>query len=179
MGPLRLKFQQGTEQKRKNSCKWFRQYTLQYQGRARYKVAGLYRSESLGKHLESGLSGREGINLVSVNILTGSILVYFNSVNDPQSIALVIQNVVLEHKGNGFRQAEDSVPLSGSRLPVAESPKSGPGQSSAPAKEIKSRRKVRRLVTHAEDQTVEAWHTIESSTVLGMLDSSAHNGLSS
>ncbi|MGD0283107.1 MAG: HAD-IC family P-type ATPase [Dissulfurispiraceae bacterium] len=147
-------------------------------GRARYKVAGLYRSESLGKHLESGLSGREGINLVSVNILTGSILVYFNSVNDPQSIALVIQNVVLEHKGNGFRQAEDSPP-SDSRLPAAESPKPEPGQSSAPAKEIRSRRKVRRLVTHAEDQTVEAWHTMESYAVLGMLDSSAHNGLSS
>ncbi len=134
-------------------------------GRARYKVAGLYRSESLKNHLESGLSDREGINLVSVNTLTGSILVYFNSENTPQSVALVIQNIVHEHKGNGLKQIEDTVPQT--------------GLVSTPAKEIKSRGKVRRLVTHAENQTVEAWHTIESSAILGLLDSSPDNGLSS
>ena len=148
-------------------------------GRARYKVAGLYRSESLKNHLESGLSGWEGINHVSVNTLTGSVLVYFNSVNTPQAVALVIQNIVLEHKGNGSKQIEDTAPPSGSRLPTAESRTLETGLSPASAKEIKSRGKVRRLVSHAEDQTVEAWHTAESSAILERLDSSALTGLSS
>ena len=147
-------------------------------GRARYKVAGLYRSESLKSHLELGLSGREGINLVSVNTLTGSILVYFNSSDTPQSVALVIQDIVLEHKGNGFKQSEDTAFLPGSRLPSAESRMPETGLSSAPAKEIKSRGKVRRLVSHAEDQTVEAWHTAEPSAILERLDTSASTGLS-
>jgi len=105
----------------------------------------------------------EGINLVSVNTLTGSILVYFNSLNTPQSVAMVIQNIVSGHKGNGSKQAEDTAPLS--------------GLSSAPAKEIKSRRKVRSLVSHAEDQTVEAWHTAEPSAILERFDTSASAGL--
>lgn len=134
-------------------------------GRARYKVPGLYRSESLKNHLESGLSGKEGINLVSVNTLTGSILVYFNSINTPQSVALVLQAIVLEHKSKDFKQIEDTIPQT--------------GISSAPAKEIKSRGKIRRLVSHAEDQPVEAWHTAGPSEILERLDSSACEGLSS
>ncbi len=147
-------------------------------GRARYKVSELYRSESLRHHLESGLAGREGINLVSVNTLTGSVLVYFNSANTPQAVALLIQNIVLEHKGNGFRRAEDTAPPSGSRLPTAERREPETTLSPAPAKEIKSRGKVRRLVSHAEDQIVEAWHTAEPSVILERLDSSASAGLS-
>ena len=142
-------------------------------------MSGLYRSESLKDHLESGLSCSDGINLVSVNTLTGSILVYFNSVNTPQSVALVIQNIVLEHKGNGFKQEEDTAPPSGSRFPVAERRTPETGLSPVPAKEIKSRGKVRRLVGHAEDQMVEAWHTADPSAILERLESSASTGLSS
>ena len=147
-------------------------------GRARYKVAGLYRSESLKNHIESVLSDREGINLVSVNTLTGSVLVYYNSIDTPEYVANVIQNIVLEHKGNGFKQIEDTAPLSGSRLPAAESRMPETGLSPAPAKEIKSRGKVRRLVSHAEDQTVEEWHAAEPSAILERLDTAASTGLS-
>lgn len=147
-------------------------------GRARYKVAGLYRSESLKSHLESGLSGKEGINLVSVNTLTGSILVYFNSVNTPQAVALVIQNLVQEHKVNGFGHSEDAAYPRGPMLPSEESCAPETGLSSVPHRDIKSRGKVRRLVSHAEDQTVEEWHTTEPSAILERLESAASTGLS-
>src|SRR5208283_2765766 len=50
---------------------------------------------------------------------------------------------------------------------------------SLPAKEVKSRRKIRRLVSEAEGQIVEAWHTVEPSVILDRLQSAADQGLSS
>ena len=144
-------------------------------GRARYKVPGLYRSESLRNHLEAGLLCREGINLVSINTLTGSILVYFNSLNTPQSVALVIQNIVREHNSSGPQSAAGNLPQIKSLVTDAESCK----PKYAISEHIKSRSKVRRLVSHAEAQTVEAWHTAEPSAILERLDTSATTGLSS
>lgn len=151
-------------------------------GRARYRVSGLQRSESMKKHLESGLSVQEGINLVSVNTLTGSVLVLFNSGNTYQSIALVIQNIVAGYNGGNRNTYESSAPEQAPGHACGPGPqKSDPGRKSAeyvPAKEIKSRRKIRRLVTRAEEQAVEAWHTIEPSAVLDRLESTPREGLS-
>ncbi len=148
-------------------------------GRVRYKVEGLRRSESLKKHLESGLSGLEGISDVSINILTGSVLVYFNSFNTPHAIAHLIHDIVREYQGGDFQQAANTVTQSetapGYPFPVVESGKANVVRSSVP---VKSRGKLRRLVEHAEDQTVEAWHTEAPSAVLKRLGSSATAGLS-
>lgn len=70
-------------------------------GRARYKVKGLYRSDSLKKRLESRLSEVEGIEAVSANILTGNLLVLFNSGNAPSDIASLIQEVVSHPPSSG------------------------------------------------------------------------------
>lgn len=43
--------------------------------RIRYKVEGLYRSESLKQAIEQSLTRREGINRISVNTLTGTVLI--------------------------------------------------------------------------------------------------------
>ncbi|MBF0557825.1 MAG: cation-transporting P-type ATPase [Nitrospirae bacterium] len=145
-------------------------------GRARYKVSGLQRSESFKKHLESGLLGQQGIVQVSISTLTGSVLVFFNSFNTHQSIALVIQNIVVEYKGGDGRNNGEHP------APAQTLQRTSPSQNisgSVPAKEIKSRGKTRRLVAHAEEQAVEAWHTFESPEILERLGSSALHGLSS
>lgn len=67
-------------------------------GRVRYKVEGLYRSESLKRHIETGLLERGDIRYVSANILTSNILVLFNTVNSHNTITSAIEASVLEYK---------------------------------------------------------------------------------
>ncbi|MDA8339864.1 MAG: HAD-IC family P-type ATPase, partial [Nitrospiraceae bacterium] len=123
-------------------------------GRVRYKIKGLYRSESLKKHLESNFSGRDGISYFSANTLTGNVLVCFNSHNTPHAIASLIEGIAIEYS-NEKTTRNDSA-----------------------KKSIISRRKLRKSVIHAEDQTVKTWHLMESATVVGLMETSKHRGLS-
>jgi Ca2+-transporting ATPase len=59
-------------------------------GRARYKIEGLYRSESLKRHLETRLMAIDSIQAVSASALTGNILVRFDpALNACEIIALI------------------------------------------------------------------------------------------
>ncbi|MCL5237281.1 MAG: cation-transporting P-type ATPase [Nitrospirae bacterium] len=145
-------------------------------GRARYKVKGLRRSGSLKKHLESGLSDKNGILYFSVNTLTGNVLVCFNSDNTPGTVALLIKDIVLEH-GNGVNR---EIPAAGSQRPsdiISKAVDLKPGAASP--QNLKSRRRIRNLVTRAEDQEVEAWHVMEPSEVINRSGTSRSSGLSS
>lgn len=132
-------------------------------GRARYKIKGLYHSESLKKHIEFRLAEKEGINRFHINTLTGNILVFFNSDNNVHTIASVIEGIVLEHKEVSSQQS--SVRSTGTSLPVVE-------------RRPQSRRKVRRAVMRAEDQMLEPWHLMEASDVIASLETSKDSGLS-
>ncbi|MBF0505415.1 MAG: HAD-IC family P-type ATPase [Nitrospirae bacterium] len=150
-------------------------------GRARYKVDRLYRSESLKNRLESGLSGTDGINLVSVNILTGSVLVYFNGINTADSVVQIIRNILHEYEGTSVRQAANTVPQQ--QIPDVHPVRAVPAyvgdkKKTVLSRDIKSRRKLRKLVERAEDQKVETWHTVETSAVLERLDVRPDTGLS-
>jgi len=74
-------------------------------GRARFKVEGLYRSETLKVYLECSLTRTKGIEQVHISVLTGNILVFFNSNNSPHSIALQIERVAVEFHKNSNAQA--------------------------------------------------------------------------
>jgi Ca2+-transporting ATPase len=132
-------------------------------GRARYKVKGLYRSESLKKHLEYKLSEKEGINRFHASTITGNILVFFNSHYDVHSIASVIKEIVLELKEVSSQQLS------------LKSPSISP---SAVERRHQSRRKVRRAVIHAEEQIPEPWHLMEASDAITSLGTSKDSGLS-
>jgi hypothetical protein len=67
-------------------------------GRTRFKVEGLYRSESLKKHLELRLSGEEGIANVSISVLTGNVLVIYNSNRRPSDIAFLVERTVSSYR---------------------------------------------------------------------------------
>ena len=129
-------------------------------GRARYKIKGLYRSESLKKHIECRLLGKEGISHFSVNAITGNILIFFNSNNNTHTIASVIEGIVIEHKE------------------TVGSQQSSVRRSTGEHRQLQSRRKLRRAITHAEDQRIESWHLMESPDVIALLETSMDLGLS-
>ena len=152
-------------------------------GRARYKVKGLYRSESLKKHLESNFSGRDGISYFCANTLTGNILVCFNSHNTPHTIASLIEGIAIEysnekttHRGTKSRS---NLIGAGQSLQSAKHEIASPSTRNDSAKKsIISRRKLRKSVIHAEDQTVKTWHFMEAQGVLDLFGVDKSYGLS-
>ncbi|BAY11385.1 phosphatase PAP2 family protein [Calothrix sp. NIES-2098] len=66
-------------------------------GRARYKVKGLYGSESLKRYLGFRLSKAEGITQVSASTWTGNVLVIFHPDFSPNAIALLVQDIVRDY----------------------------------------------------------------------------------
>ncbi|MEW5744569.1 MAG: cation-transporting P-type ATPase [Nitrospirota bacterium] len=139
-------------------------------GRARFKVDGLYRSQALKGRLESGLLSKKGISAASANPLTGNLLVIFNSGNSPETIAGHITLLVSAH-GNGPRAPSAPQPSAAARRDL--SPEAGEA-----GKLLSSRRKLRTLVVHAEEQEAEAWHTFSSGEVVRRFSTSKETGLS-
>jgi Ca2+-transporting ATPase len=129
-------------------------------GRVRFKVKGLYRSESLKNRLESNLSAKEGISHFSISLLTGNILLVFNSDNSVSKLSLFIENIVLEHEKGSEKKSPFHPPLK----------KGGYGGIST--------RKLRKLITRSEDQRVEQWHLKEADGILSLLKTSKASGLS-
>jgi Ca2+-transporting ATPase len=75
-------------------------------GRARYKVEGLYRSESLKQHLEARLVAIDSIHEVSASALTGNILVHFDPARSAADIMALLDGVVTEHGGKRANDAQ-------------------------------------------------------------------------
>ncbi len=139
-------------------------------GRVRYKVKGLYRSESLKNHIESRLSDKDEISHFSVSILTGNLLVVFNSGNSHSDITTIIKSIVFEHG----KSSEPEVRSSEKKQEF----QSTSSELRTPNSELKvSRRKLRRLITRSENQSVEQWHLMEEGDVLSTLEASKVSGL--
>lgn len=81
-------------------------------GRARFKVAGLRRSESARAYIEGQLAASEDIISASASTTTGTILVSYNSGNTPQSIERLLETVV-----TGWRSGQKLAPA-GKRGPM-------------------------------------------------------------
>ena len=144
-------------------------------GRARFRVKGLYRSDSLRSAIEAALSVHRGISSFSISVLTGKVLVFFNSGNTADAIRAVIKEAV-EAVGGSGRAADE-------RPSAAPGHSSGSGlqegiNSSLSGKAKKSRRQVRKSVIRAEEQEVESWHTKDASAVLEHAGVTCEAGLS-
>ncbi len=148
-------------------------------GRARYKVDGLYRSDALKHHLESGLSHKKGISRISINTSTGSILVLFNSDNTHDTVAALIRDFVRKYRNGASPSFPGSFKQEGLRAgKQGDRPQRTIDLSRAVKNvRIKSREKIRKLVGSAEEQAVEAWHALEPSDVLNRLEVTGDSGL--
>jgi len=150
-------------------------------GRARFRVEGLYRSERLKKEIESRLSSHSDIQGFSVNILTGKVLVFYNSDNTPETIAMLIAGVEgkLANAGRPLRPVQrTTVHDQGVWLPAGTMPAEYPHPEAERTRLIQSRRKLRKSVILSEVQTEEAWHLMHGTEVLGTFGTSRNSGLS-
>jgi Ca2+-transporting ATPase len=152
-------------------------------GRARYKVEGLYRSESLKQQIEQHLAQHKWILSVSINTLTGSVLVLFDSQNGNHaaSIASLLQSVVERSSGEPVQGREHrfpSVPQEQGTVAVSPVGAAVSTQRTPTGKEVPSLRTVRKEVAKAEDQQEEPWHCMAKKDVLQRWGTSATDGLS-
>jgi len=145
-------------------------------GRARFKVAGLYRCSPLKSYIEVHLAGEQEITRVSISIVTGNILVLFNSGRQAAEMASCVELIVArfhEEHVTGVRKGailEQVVAVSVSPLPTQKALQPRSGLS----KVVPSRGKVRRMVLHAEEQEIKAWHLLDTDRVL--LDTGSDQG---
>ncbi|MGO9377160.1 MAG: HAD-IC family P-type ATPase [Dissulfurispiraceae bacterium] len=144
-------------------------------GRVRFKVDGLHRSEALKRHIENGLDGLDGITVLSISTTTGSLLVSYKGGNTWQSIVPLIEEIVAVYKsatavpqtgdgGNGKKST--SVPTESQRQ-----------SKSLDSATLQSRRKLRKLVVDAQEQPVEKWHLLDAGTVLRFVATDGAFGL--
>ncbi|MBF0554883.1 MAG: cation-transporting P-type ATPase [Nitrospirae bacterium] len=71
---------------------------IKIKGRARYKVHGLYRSDSLKEHIFANLTRETGITSVAINTLTSTVLVKYNDGDSPVSISSYLETIVGDYK---------------------------------------------------------------------------------
>jgi Ca2+-transporting ATPase len=152
-------------------------------GRARYKVEGLYRSEQLKQRIEQHLTQHKWILSVSINTLTGSVLVLFDSQNGnhASAVASLLKSVVERRNGKPVKGKKNPFPaVSQEKETVVVRPVRAdvfPDRATA-GKKTPSLRTVRKQVANAEDQQEEQWHCMEGKDVLQRWGTSASEGLS-
>jgi Ca2+-transporting ATPase len=127
------------------------------EGRARYKVAGLYRSETLGRYIEIELESAGAVRYVSASPLTGNVLILFGSDSSATDIAALLQSVVA-NRGNGNRDTWRAQAFAAAETGEREKPRTLTA--------------TRKLIAHAQAQSGEAWHLLDAEAVLTRCQSS-------
>jgi Ca2+-transporting ATPase len=134
-------------------------------GRTRFKVEGLYRSESLKKHLEHSLSLREGVRQVSIHTLTGNVLIFYNSNQRPSDIASFVEMAVVAYRRLSPPKRGG---INGNAVPAPALPT---------RREIPSRGKFRKAVVRSEDQESKPWHLMKAEEVMAHFGTDWATGL--
>ncbi len=144
-------------------------------GRARFKVGGLYDSERMKKHLESRFSNHGGIKDFSVSILTGNILIFYNSTSTHYAVATFIEGVVIEYKkknGNHQFEIRDQKTRKGRFLTPYRR------RSGTSALDVRKIKNLRKCIVDTEDQMMEPWHLKSVGYVLNRFMTDKDRGLS-
>jgi P-type Ca2+ transporter type 2C len=142
-------------------------------GRARYKIEGLYRSESLKQHLESRLVAIDSIQAASASALTGNILVRFDPALNAAEIVALLDGVVAEHRK---RTANDR---GGSSHLNANGPGGHVDSSRTETTDVPPQAHgLRRPGTQAEEQEDASWHHMDADAVAARFETSTIHGLS-
>ncbi len=139
-------------------------------GRARYRIVELYRSPSWKENLEKELLDQDPIQCASACILTGNILVRYNSGNTAASIALVIEEIISRLR------LEIDEPVGRSRVSIAEKKLRRNGATER-GRKPGMLKKV--WGPPAQTQPGKLWHGMDTREVLSDWNVSASSGLSS
>jgi P-type Ca2+ transporter type 2C len=158
-------------------------------GRVRYKVEGLYRSGSLKHAIEQSLTRRDGIIRISINTLTGTVLIVFDDGNGchASSLTSILEQTIAAHQLSVSKRKPptlvgtaglDGVPVRAQSNSAEFTDVSRTTQQNRTTEKTPSLRKVRSQVVHAEDQPEQAWHCMKRKDVLEQWGTSASAGLS-
>ncbi|MCU0538513.1 MAG: cation-transporting P-type ATPase, partial [Desulfobacterales bacterium] len=140
----------------------------QVEGRARFRIEGLFGSEHLKRLLEQRLSREKDIFAASANILTGNILVNFNSNNNHHSIRFLLEEILVEVRDKGLPQIPPAEPIE-------------PGAAPSPARKLPVETLKRFLSPEAEGPAhlQKPWHTLDAAAAAAILRTDARTGLAS
>lgn len=142
-------------------------------GRSRFRINGRLRTERFKEEINASLSRDQSIRAFDINLLTGSVLVFYNSGSTSQSVRAVIEDTARTVLGmplsdcNGVEK--DSVSKAVAPAAASSGRKMAVGS--------RTRRQIRRSVLRAEDQHSEAWHRIDAEAVMRSLEVAPNSGL--
>lgn len=139
-------------------------------GRLRYKIDRLKRGEHLKRVLESALPDHGGINGVSANTATGSLLVIFDPETQDLSRITALIEEVLQFGVSDWETPKSQFEIRNSKPATFDDP-------ATPLASL-SRRKVRKLVVHGQAQQAEPWHMRDADAVVALVEG-ARTGISS
>lgn len=132
-------------------------------GRARFNVAGLYRSSAMKRRLEEQLSLENWVHFVSANPLTGNVLIRFDPERELESVVdLLREAAARNHPGSSPRRNGVLV--------------NGPGQQRA--LEQSEAPRLARIRQPAQPSRVKPWHLMEAEHALAATGTSRNAGLS-
>ncbi|MFZ2446038.1 MAG: HAD-IC family P-type ATPase [Syntrophobacteraceae bacterium] len=143
-------------------------------GRARYRLDGLSRSPGLRAHLERRLAENPAIIQVSASTWSGSVLVFYNSGNSPQTIGSLIESVAREYSANGSGTRGEPTMAAPERPRDAKH--SQPVQKPGDLPRVFA--KPNKMPSRADEQATRPWHLMEADAVLAAFDSCGEAGLS-
>lgn len=150
----------------------------------RLHVDTLYRSQSLMEYLEKWFSGRPEIITFRINILTGNVLIFYNSGASRETIVSALDEAlasvpmeIQRHPGSSFNLRKFLSEPSKGTITIPLRASDGNGVLKKDRRGVTKRRVIRKLLTAAETQTSSSWHTMTDEEVLAALESSP-SGLS-
>lgn len=145
-------------------------------GRMRLSIRGLVKSHKFKIHLESNLAEKREITKFNISILTGNILVFYDSSYNSDTVVMVIEKVVMEFMGESYNEVE----CSRQSADFGNTPKKeGPSKSKKERKKNK-RKKLKAseaLAIFNKEQESKPWHTIAVDKILAFFGSSKERGL--
>jgi Ca2+-transporting ATPase len=139
------------------------------EGRARFKVDGLFGSENFKHFLEQRLRAEKDILSASASALTGTVLVSYNSNNNHHTIAFLLEDILVESR----ERPADGSPSQ----PRAAAPPPAPAK-----KERLPVETLRRFLTppgEGQEQVKKPWHTLDPNAVTTIVRGDADRGLGS
>jgi len=150
-------------------------------GRARLEVAGLYRSTALKARLEKALGAAPEIRTAQANVLTGRILVVFDSQRGIEDIVRLVERQLTSTTPVGIRQKRHfrpAIPRAGGVLEGIVAALREVPRRLGPAPIFGMTASVDAVEpSHVQAQSILPWHLLDLSEVLQRLDASPTQGL--
>jgi Ca2+-transporting ATPase len=137
------------------------------EGRARFKVDGLFGSEHLKRFFEQRLGVEKDILSASASTLTGTVLVSFNSNNNHHTIAFLLEDILIDSR----RRPEEGFAAA---APEEERVPAPPATRRLPVETLK------RFLTPLEESQEpvrKPWHTLDPETVTAIVRGDPARGL--